>query len=416
MAALAQGCSGGPAPLQESPPAIPAVADSAPRLAVAFLTHDAIDPAALARFDLVVVDMEWAHRDPAELRRIRALNPRVKLLAYVTAQEILDGPTLASTGSGFQLRQQLAAGIHPDWYLSDGHGAHAIFFPNTWMLNPTTGWTDYLAGFVANRVLTGDLFDGVFYDNAWASPTWLGQGAVDLDRDGRPDGAEHGARWIAETWNAAIVRLFARTRSLRPSAMIVGNGSAAGYERYGDFAPRHHIDLNGALDEHWPTLDPSWPDAVRRAEGWLSRARRPALFVEAADTNQASSPTADLRGFRFALTTALLTDSYFAYDRGDHAQDRWWYDEYDAAGRGRGYLGRPRGPRRPLPGGLWAREFDGGLVVVNPLDGPRSVRLPGGPWSYIAGHQDPVANPGGTATQLTLGPRDGRVLLRSGGR
>ena len=38
---------------------------------------------------------------------------------------------------------------------------------------------------------------------------------------------------------------------------------------------------------------------------------------------------------------------------------RWWYPEFDAP------LGRPKGPAEHRPDGLWQRQFDGGLVVVN---------------------------------------------------
>lgn len=417
MAVLAAvgGCSDGPAPLRAPDGLGPTVEGDAPRLAQVWLFHEALDPEALARFDLVLLDMEWTHRDPAGLRRIRELNPGVRLLAYVGSQEIMDPETLATVGDGFRFRKQIAEGIDDSWYLRDGAGEVAVFYPGTWMLNPTTGWLPYLADFVSQNVLAGGLFDGVYYDNAWASPSWLEGGDVDLDQSGRADGEEHGNRWIGETWNDAIPRLFEETLAQNPGALLLGNGSAAGYEDFSDYSPRHHETLNGALDEHWPTLNDGWPDAVRRAEGWLARARDPGIFLIQADTDRDDDPLADLRGFRFAFASALLTGSHVAYNRGDHGQPDWWYDEYDAAGRGRGYLGAETGPRRHLGDGVWAREFEGGMAVVNPADGPRTIRLEGGPWEFIDGEQDPLANPGGPATELTLEGRDGRVLLRADG-
>src|SRR5680860_1593708 len=115
------------------------------------------------------------------------------------------------------------------------------------MLNPTTGWPKYLARFMTGTVLATGLFDGVYYDNAWASPVWLEDGDIDLDRSGRADGEEHGRRWIGETWNDAIVRLFDETLARAPDALLMGNGSAATYEDYGDFSPRHHEWLNLSL-------------------------------------------------------------------------------------------------------------------------------------------------------------------------
>jgi hypothetical protein len=413
---LASACSDASTPPDEPAPGLPVISSGgAPRLAVAWLAQDDLDPGALADYDVVIADMEWTHRDPEGLRRIRAENPDVTLLAYVPSEEIMDADTLASVGDGFRFRKELAEGVDPSWYLGDGAGGHAVFYPSTWMLNPTTGWTDHLAAFMTRRVLSSGLWDGVYYDNAWSNPDWLEGGDVDLDADGRADGPEHGRRWIAETWNDGIVRLFDRTRRLAgDDVVLMGNGSAAGYEAYGrPYSPRHHEYLNGALDEHWPTLNRSWPGAIRRAEGWLARARPEAFFVMQADPEDGSSPTSDLQGMRFALGSALLSGSHIAYDSGNH-QDVWWYDEYDGGGIGRGYLGDEAGPRRPLGDGLWAREFEGGLVVVNPTAREQTVTPPGGPWEFIRGTQDPEANPGGPARTLTLAPRDARILLRAG--
>jgi hypothetical protein len=410
---MATGCSGGSQELRAPEALLPTVQGDAPRLAQVWLVHDDFDPEALARFDLVIVDMEWTHRDPAGLRRIRRLNPGVELLAYVGSQEIMDPETLAKVSDGFRFRRSIAAGIDDSWYLRDGAGEVAVFYPGTWMVNPTTGWIPYLARFVSENVVESGLFDGVYYDNAWASPSWLEGGDVDLDQSGRADGEEHGNRWIGETWNDAIVRLFEETRARHPDITLMGNGSAATYEDFDDYAPRHHEGLNGALDEHWPTLNSSWAAAIRRIEGWLLRARDPGVFLIQADPDRADDPLADLRGFRFAFASGLITGSHVAYNRGDHGQDDWWYDEYDAVTEGRGYLGRPTGPRRPLGDGVWAREFERGLAVVNPAEEPRTVTLEGGPWRFIEGEQDREANPGGPATEVTLDGRDGRVLLRA---
>jgi hypothetical protein len=53
------------------------------------------------------------------------------------------------------------------------------------------------------------------------------------------------------------------------------------------------------------------------------------------------------RKMRFGLTTALLGDGYFSYEmntNGHGALCLMWFDEYDNAGAGRGYLGQALGP------------------------------------------------------------------------
>jgi hypothetical protein len=46
------------------------------------------DPAKLAKWDIVVLDMDQQARFPSKLREIKRLNPSIKLLAYVSASEI----------------------------------------------------------------------------------------------------------------------------------------------------------------------------------------------------------------------------------------------------------------------------------------------------------------------------------------
>ena len=53
------------------------------------------------------------------------------------------------------------------------------------------------------------------------------------------------------------------------------------------------------------------------------------------------------RKLRFGLATALLNDGFFSYEintNGHGSLCLLWFDEYDNAGAGRGYLGQPLGP------------------------------------------------------------------------
>jgi hypothetical protein len=62
---------------------------------------------------------------------------------------------------------------------------------------------------------------------------------------------------------------------------------------------------------------------------------------------------------------------------------------------------------------VWRRDFDNGIVLVNPKgNGPQTVSL-GGSFVKIKGKQDPTTNDGQTVTTVTLKDRDGIVLLRA---
>ncbi|MGH8229800.1 MAG: hypothetical protein ACREU3_18175, partial [Steroidobacteraceae bacterium] len=63
--------------------------------------------------------------------------------------------------------------------------------------------------------------------------------------------------------------------------------------------------------------------------------------------------------------------------------------------------------------GVWRRDFQNGIALVNPKgNGTQTVTLE---TSYVKlkGSQAPKVNDGSTVTQVTLADRDGIILLRS---
>jgi len=135
------------------------------------------------------------------------------------------------------------------------------------------------------------------------------------------------------------------------------------------------------------------------------------------------------QGMRYGITAALINDGYYFADSGAYDEEtpamRRWFDEYDNAGAGVGYLGQPvRGAEgSPQEGawsnGVWRREFQNGVVLWNPKgNGARTVNVSGlvSPsghtgLKHIAGKQDPAVNNGLAAASVTLQDRDGVILL-----
>ena len=142
--------------------------------------------------------------------------------------------------------------------------------------------------------------------------------------------------------------------------------------------------------------------------------------------------SAPYHAMRYGLCLTLMNDGYYTGDSVHHHSgapaDILWFDEYDGGGLGAGYLGQPVlgnlgtpqiSPRWAIgPFGVWAREFTGGIAIMNPKgNGPQTITLAqlGGPkrWKRILGTQDPATNNGADVTaDITLGDRDGIVLLR----
>lgn len=61
-------------------------------------------------------------------------------------------------------------------------------------------------------------------------------------------------------------------------------------------------------------------------------------------------------------------------------------------------------------GNVWKRSYEGGIVICNPTDAEVTVDL-GGWYHLIYGQQLPEINTGERVRQVTIGPRDGRILI-----
>lgn len=133
------------------------------------------------------------------------------------------------------------------------------------------------------------------------------------------------------------------------------------------------------------------------------------LIVEHSFENDGDpTTTAGKQEARYHLAaTMVLGNGYFwSHQGGDEGyttdvENRQWFEEYDNNGTDPDYLGQPRanangavqtaprwGAKGPL--GIWAREFDGGIVILNPQgNGARTLtgtELGGnGLWKRISG-------------------------------
>jgi hypothetical protein len=135
------------------------------------------------------------------------------------------------------------------------------------------------------------------------------------------------------------------------------------------------------------------------------------------------------QGMRYGLAAALMNNGYYFADSGTYDEEttsnRRWFDEYDNAGRGEGYLGYPLATTAGNPqtgawsNGVWMREFQYGVVLWNPKgNGARSVNVSGlvSPsghtgLKHLAGSQNPALNNGAAVSWVTLHDRDGLILL-----
>ncbi|KAA0207036.1 hypothetical protein EDM68_00380 [Candidatus Uhrbacteria bacterium] len=357
------------------------------------------DPAKLAQWDIVVLDMDQTFQFPERLREIKRINPRTKLLAYVNASEVSEARFRghpASPGA------RLAARIPSSWFLARSDGSRIQWWSGNWIMNasdncPVVGgkrWNDLVAEFVRDEIMPQGIWDGVFLDAAYGDVTPFSGTNVDIDRNGLVDTPAA----INASWRAGMTELIRNVREANPGIWIINNSSSA----YASLT-------NGVLFENFPRYGFVGPfNELRDA---LRRNVPPKISAVNTNTNNQERPN-DYRLMRYGLAATLIADGYYSFDAGDAGHHRtWWYDEYDAP------IGPPRGEPRIVKGAsanqpaVWVREFARGYAVVNATKDAAEVSLPG-EFEKIRGTQDARTNTGAIVTRVTVPAEDGLVLLR----
>ena len=258
-------------------------------------------------------------------------------------------------------------------------------WPGTYMLNMAApGVVDWLAHQTVPAVRQIG-YDGVFIDclgphfDAWACEIATGEPyTVDFNADGEDDDREE----LKEVWTNAKTALARRTREL-VGAEAVFMANQAGPDTYDHLNGIYLEDyIDAVLDRGM-----SWETVLEKYLHWTKTPRKPNVTVLGCGSAVEPpfepfklSPAerlpyldrgkARLQRMRFGLATTLMGDGFYSYDlhtrwRGQY----WWYPEFDAP------LGYPTGPCQRQTDGTWRRQFDGGIVVVNPTDWDVDVEL-----------------------------------------
>ncbi len=155
----------------------------------------------------------------------------------------------------------------------------------------------------------------------------------------------------------------------------------------------------------------------------------------------------DLRTMRFGLASALMYDGYYSCTNAGAYTAAWWMDEFSVdlfTGESVmpqsasdtehlayvGWLGQPQatafnvsdtsqslwtvlqaGMGNDAHQSVWRRDFDNGIVIVNPTSTTQSVDL-GGSFARIQGTVDGVTNDGAVVANINLPSESGLLLLR----
>ena len=364
---------------------------------------DSSQASSLARWDLIVVHYIVAGTSSESIRQIRAQNPNIKILAWVSAGL-----------SGWAQRDPIISrDFKESWLLHYGdtpgdpkpqEERRVIRWTNKTGtvqaagMNPASEWSTYLPHFVNEELMSSGVFDGVFYDCVWEKP---GRSDIDIDNDGIADSTAV----VEREYQKGMTQILNLTRELLgPEAVVFGNPGVQWSDNslYWEYANGHMQEnaLGTMFGSSWPKM---WDIYQRNMEKPSPPSR---IHWIAADTNQEDFddlrpdlPSEELQKMRFGLAITLLGDGYFGFDEGDglHRQ-LWWFPEYDVD------LGLAKGDAQKRSDGTWMREFENGVVIANPTSKESTIEFPAICKDVTTGTE---------GSHFVVPPKDGRIFVTS---
>jgi hypothetical protein len=282
------------------------------------------------------------------------------------------------------------------------------------MFNMGDDWcTDAIADYVASQYKPG-IHRGVFFDRITQVITPVILDGIDLDHDGSVDDRDV---INDKYWRGTEAFLDKVRQRLGDELVIVANHAPLFYTSRLN-GREYETFMTSILDEGM-----SWTRFRYNYEQWMQSARSPELtmvmanppfwllekyglrpYVKMKDA-MVNETAAYYQRMRFGLTTTLLEGGYYSFEFGEtwHG-NAWWYDEFDAAGMGKGYLGSPLGEA---------------YYASGPLSTPNMVQNPGfeeselTPWHLrIQGAQASLTRVPVTATHPTT--MAARIVITTG--
>jgi Hypothetical glycosyl hydrolase family 15 len=341
---------------------------------------------------------------------IKAKNPNALVFLYTNANEL----QYLSSGAWHSYQQKLDS--MKWWLYSDAAMKNKVpstFGPGFYIINNTLvtpkdsngdDSIDWITKFyISNYYTPNPSIDGFFMDNTFWHPYVDG----DWNRNGTV---------LSKTSTQAGTALrqgYARYYNLARSLMPSGKYQIGNVTDWGDAAStitEYQGLLNGGVMEayigkSWSVESYStWATMMAMYKKVMGALAEPKLAI----FNQWGTPT-DYQSLRYGLGSCLLNDAYFSFTNTAAGYTGVvWFDEYNAN------LGQANTvPTAAWQSGVWRRDFDNGIVLVNPKgNGQKTVTVEAG-FVRIKGTQDPTTNNGQGVTTVTLKDRDGIILLRT---
>jgi MBG domain/Hypothetical glycosyl hydrolase family 15/Immunoglobulin domain/HYR domain len=376
--------------------------------------------AQVARYDLLITSFYkgWVKngKSPRQaVREIKALNPNILIANYTLLEsQSSDSNNTAARDIYDKLFAEKGPNGVGDWWARTPGGALVSIFSGKNSANITEYVTpdnngDRFPQWYAKReqaVMFDPIpeFDAWFADDVFYKPRTV---KPDWNGDGVGDDPENPANW--PYFRQGIADNLAAVKALMPQLKTIGNvdGHASldqGFLR----DPEYQGMLDGALLEHAigrpfsPEVYAGWGGMMTSYRSLMAHTNAPHMVIF-----QYHSATPTYAEMRYAMASALMDDGYFAANDNGYTNVQW-FDEFDVD------LGHAvDGPQlAPAQNGVYVRRFEKGMAIVNPKDnGPQTIMIEPG-YQRFLGTQDPVANNGLAVSTITLGDRQGIILIK----
>lgn len=361
----------------------------------------------LAQWDVIILNPQMSKDQHLDIAKIRTINPGIKILAWIPfGQSSEDMEMSTSLGSSLS-----------NYYIKDTHGQYLTPSWGGHVMNPyknSYAWGNHVIAYIEDQYLDTGLYDGVMFDCMWTvAPYFYSNYGADVNEDGVYNSTD------TTNYVDGMNHMLNKLRAERPVAIITGNGGTPW-----DGSSSYYDSVNGPMAENaygdeFPNNNYWWTVQWGYYTTVMSKiTSRPFYYFVVADLRMGRTQTQaqnateltaeDKRRFRLGLTTTLMGDGYFGFDRGDclHGQ-LWWFDEYnvDLGNPLSGYDTPPNTYRTDLyAAGTYSREFANGSVIVNTTGAAIQV-------TFAESHRD--VSTGETGATFTLPLYDGRIYMKN---
>lgn len=413
----------------------------------------------LARCDMASIGMftfwnggphdTWQENQRAAIKAIKDINPNVIIFNYTNLQNARLNPDVIPWAGVFdKVTSETGPQGKRDWWLYENivtgklsdnrpYDQNKIVNMLQWTTPDANGdmYPQWLGKYnMANKFIPVPQMDGVFTDTVKYHPLY----DADYDGDNKIDRWDNKDKmWVP--YQQHFKAYWDTMKAIDPDRLQGGNIGSWAFSERSNCVRCLGEPIETGLPYFWQQLDMGlyegffgvrWShntyfgmdETLKMYNNLRGALKGPQLLMIGAHLDQAETTLEKVEKYqyvRYTMATTLMNDGYYApsANKQYNVAHFQWFDEYDLAGTADTTwmgLAVDLPQLEPWQQGVYRREFQTGLALVNPKgNGKKTITLEPG-WRRINGVQAPLINNGKLAITITMEERDGIILIREG--